>query len=146
MKKSMKFAGLAIAAVLVCLTLASAVSAREIITVNKCNGGDYMIMAYNTATRTYYMLSGTLSSDSHRITVPNGYGSTINVTLGRAVGTRNLYESHDPLNPIFEVVKKSTYVIELVYKGRLSSSAAKGADGPLGVAGPPDDGKRMPPP
>lgn len=107
-----------ITALLVFSAYVSTAAAREVITIKNANGGTYNVTAYNTSTKSYYYINGSLSSDSHGITVPNGYGCTITVTKGRAVGNRNLYEKNDPLNPIFDVVKKSTYVLELKYLGK----------------------------
>jgi len=129
---------------LLIVLISGTVSAREVITITKANGGSYNITAYNTATRTYYYLNGGMTSDSHRVTVPDGYGSAINVTLGRRVGTRNLYEERDPLNPILEVQKKSAYVLELIYKGHGPSALqAPGVQNFIGGSGPPG---RQPPP
>ena len=129
---------------LLIVLMSGTVSAREVITLTKANGGSYNITAYNTATRTYYYLNGGINSDSHEATVPNGYGCTITVTLARAVGTRNLYEEHDPLSPILEVQKKSTYVLELIYKGHGPSALqAPGVQNFIGGSGPPG---RQPPP
>lgn len=135
-----------LAAVLVSLAVVSLGSAREVITINKANGGNYNVTAYNTSTRSYYYINGSLDSDSHKITVPNGYACTITVTKGRAVGDRNLYEERDPMSPIFEVIEKSNYVLELKYVGR-SSSGVSVNSAPMvnGVMGG-DDGQRKPPP
>lgn len=133
------------ALVLVVLAMTSAASAREVITIKQANGGNYNVTAYNTATRSYYFINGSLSSDSHQITVPNGYACTITVTLGRAVGDRNLYEEQDPLNPIFEVSKKSTYILELK---RVGTGAGVTTNNAMGLPGLGNDGGgvRQPPP
>jgi len=136
-------ASLLVAVLMICLSMAPPVSAREIITVTMANGGTYSVMAYNTTTRSHYTIEGTLSSDSHAITVPNGYGCTISVALDRAVGTRSLYEHQDPLNPIFEAVKKSTYILELVRIGTLSSTAPQSTVPGFGGSG---GFTRQPPP
>lgn len=125
--------------------MTAAASAREVITIKKANGGTYNVTAYNTRTKSYYYVNGNLDSDSHQIVVPNGYACTIAVTLGRAVGDRNLYEKQDPLNPIFEVKKLSTYLLELVRIGAGYSSNAVQSNSVIpGLGG--DDGKRQPPP
>jgi len=123
-------------------------SAREIITLTQANGGTYMVMAYNTTTRSYYYINGDITSDSHEVTVTKGYGSTVNVTLGRAVGSRNMYEERDPLSPILEVSKKSSYVLELTYRGRRSSgvNALQVPSLPGGIGGAPGPFQRQPPP
>jgi hypothetical protein len=140
-----RMALMTLAAVLVSFTVVSLGSAREVITINKANGGTYNVTAYNTRTKSYYYVNGSLDSDSHQITVPSGYACTIAVTLGRAVGDRNLYEKQDPLNPIFEVKKLSTYLLELVRTGSGSSSNAVQSNGLVpGLGG--DDGQRKPPP
>ena len=99
------------------LTLTSLASAKETIEVRKANGGHYMIMAWDSRTKTYYTLSGVLASDAHKILVPKGYASIINVSRGKSVGARNFYEKHDRLNPILEVRKVSYHVLELVKVG-----------------------------
>ncbi len=129
---------------LTALTMASTASAREVITVNKAKGGNFMVMAYDNRARTYYYINGKLDSDSYRISVPRGYGSTINVSLGRKVGTRNMYEKRDPMNPIFEMKAKSSYVLEFIYKGRGSASVqTNSVMGVMGGAG--DTFERKPP-
>jgi hypothetical protein len=132
------------ASFLLCV-MAAAASAREVITVNKANGGNYNVTAYNTATKSYYFINGSMNSDSHQITVPNGYACTITVTLGRAVGDRNLYEKQDPLHPIYEVRKKSTYLLELVRTGSGFSSPSPNSVLPNFLGGG-DSGQRHPPP
>jgi len=112
---------------LAALTMASTASAREVITVNKANGGNFMVMAWDNRAKTFYYISGTLTSDSHKITVPRGYGSTINVSLGRRVGSRNMYDKRDPFYPIFEMKKKSRSVLEFIYKGHGSGSVSLSA-------------------
>ena len=129
---------------LLCVMAATA-SAREVITVTKANGGNYNVTAYNPVTKSYYFLNGGLDSDSHQITVPNGYACTITVTLDRAVGDRNLYEKQDPLNPIFEARKKTTYVLELVRTGSGYSSPSPNSGLPKFLGGG-DNGQRQPPP
>jgi len=133
-----------LAAVLISFALLSLASAREVITINKANGGIYNVTAYNPGTSSYYFINGSLESDSHRITIPNGYASTITVTKGRAVGDRNLYEAKDPLSPIFEVSNKTTFVLELRYVGQGTASVnnAPIVNGFLGI----DTGQRKPPP
>ena len=151
MKQVKNVAITVLAAALVALAMTSMASAREVITIQKANGGTYNITAYDTMTRSYYFINGSLDSDDYRITVPNGYGCTITVALGRRVGDRNLYEQKDPLSPIFEVKNKSTYVLELIYKGHGSSSvgtnSSPGTGGPGGIfGGGGGDGERQPPP
>ena len=136
-------ASLLVAVLMLCLSMASPVSARETITVTMANGGTYSIIAYNTTTKSHYTIEGTLSSDSHAITVPNGYACTMSVALDRAVGTRSLYEHQDPLNPIFKAVKKSTYILELVRTGTLSSAPPQA---PLPGIGGSGGFSREPPP
>lgn len=102
---------------LAALTMASTASAREVITINKANGGNFMIMAWDNRAKNFYYINGKLTSDAHRITVPRGYGSTINVTLSRRVGSRNMYDKRDPFNPMFEMKVKSSSVLEFIYKG-----------------------------
>lgn len=129
------------------LTIGTTAHAREVITIQKANGGGYNITAYDNLTRSYYYLNGSIESDSHRVTVPDGYSCSVTVNLGRAVGTRNLYEKRDPLNPIYEVQKQSTYVLELVFKGRGSSGPSANSASPLDLfGGPSDGGQRQPPP
>jgi hypothetical protein len=99
------------------LTLTSLASAKETIEVRKALGGSYMIMAWDSRAKTYYTLSGVLASDAHKIYVPKGFASIINVSLGKSVGARNFYQTHDLLNPILEVRKVSYYVIELKLVG-----------------------------
>lgn len=147
MKKSVMITRMIMAVLITGLMAAGSAWAREVITVKLANGGTYNVTAYNTSTRTYYFLNGNLGSDSHQITVPNGYACTITVTRGSAVGTRNLYEEKDPLNPIYEVKKKSTYVLELVRVGT-GTSPGVGLNSAPGLpgAGGGDDGQRQPPP
>lgn len=130
------------AGALAVLATASLASAREVITVKKANGGAYNVTAYRPSTKSHYYITGNLDSDSHQIVVPYGYASTITVTLGRAVGDRNLYEKQDPLNPIFEVRKKSTYLLELVRVG--TGYSTNSVPSIPGLGG--DDGQRQPPP
>lgn len=144
----MKKSGMAVrvmAAVLITgMMVTGSAWAREVITVKLANGGTYNVTAYNSATRAHYFVNGNLTSDSHQIIVPNGYACTITVTLGRAVGDRNLYEKQDPLNPIFEVKKQSTYLLELLRVGVGMSNAPLSNSLP-GLPGG-DDGQRQPPP
>ena len=133
-----------LAAVLVSFAMVSLGSAREVITINKANGGNYNVTAYDNRTQSYYFINGSLDSDSHRISVPKGYACTITVTKGRAVGDRNLYEENDPLSPIFEVTKIAFDLLELKYVGR-GSSFVNTAPTINGIPGG-DDGQRKPPP
>ena len=143
MKEQMRFTGVALAIALIFLTVAPEAWARETITIQKANGGNYNVTAYNNVNRTYYFLNGSLTSDSHGILVPNGYGCTITVILGQAVGSRNFYEEKDRLNPILEVTKKSNFVLELTLKGYGPSPAAVGSS----LLGAPSGGNdRQPPP
>ena len=112
---------------MVLMAAASTASASEVVTIKNATGGSYSIMAYNAATRAYYYLNGSLGSDSCAITVPNGYSCSLTVAVGKRVGTRNLYEERDPMNPIFDVTFKSTYVLELTRIGVGSSSKAMGS-------------------
>ncbi|MBA3013279.1 MAG: hypothetical protein FP812_24040 [Desulfobacula sp.] len=84
----MRFAGVALAIALIFLAVALEAWARETITIQKANGGNYNVTAYNNVNKTYYSFNGSLTSDSHGILVPNGYGCNITVTLGRVVGDR----------------------------------------------------------
>ena len=118
---------LAMVSAMLVIAAASVASASEVVTLNHAQGATYSIMAYNSSTSSYYYLTGTVGSDSYQITVPKGYSSSLTVAVGRRVGTRNLYAEHDPLNPIFDVSNKSTYVLEFQYIGTRSSSKAMGA-------------------
>ena len=113
MKTGSKIAGFLAIVAFLCMAMASTAVARETITFTKANGGEYTILAYKTTTRTYYTLQGKISSDYFHVRVPMGYGSIVNVALGRAVGSRNLYAKRDPMNPIIEVRKISTFVLDL---------------------------------
>lgn len=145
MKEQMRFTGVALAIALIFLAVAPEAWARETITIQKANGGNYNITAYNNVNKTYYFLNGSLTSDSHGILVPNGYGCTVTVTLNRAVGNRNLYEQKDRLNPILEVTKKSSFVLELIRKGYGPSFPGANA-GPLLMGAPSGGSDRQPPP
>ncbi|WDP87415.1 MAG: hypothetical protein HUN05_21695 [Desulfobacter sp.] len=118
MKPILTCAGVLAAAAVFCLSTESLARAGETITLNKAKGGTYMVMAYNWATRTYYYLHGNIESDSQKIMIPQGYGSTINLTKGRAIGSRNMYEKNDPVNPVFELKKKSSRVLKIMYQGK----------------------------
>ena len=101
------------------LSLTSLASAKEKIEVRNASGGSYVIMAWNTGSKTYYPLSGLITSDAHKILVPNGYASIINVSLGKAVGARNFYQYNDAMSPILNVRKIAKHVLELTVVGHL---------------------------
>ena len=108
-------------------------AARETITVQDCDTCMYTVVAYNTSSRTYYNLQGVLTGNPDRIQVPHGYASLLNLTKGRRVGTRNLYEHRDRLNPIYKAVNQSAYVLGIDYVGYKPSHQSQG-------------GTRQPPP
>ena len=84
------------------LSLTSLASAKEIIELRKAGGGgySYYIMAYDRLQDSYYHLTGTISSDAHKILVPKGYGSMITVTgPGHTSGLRNFFQTGDSMNP-----------------------------------------------
>lgn len=139
-----KMLGLLVMASVVIVLIQGTASAREVITLTKANGGSYSVMAYNTSTKSYYYVNGDITSDSHPVTVPNGYGSTISVALGRAVGTRNMYEEKDPLSPILEVRKKSTYVLELIRTGTSPAVSSAPLGSGSGFFGPPPFERKPP--
>ncbi len=140
-----KLAILSLLALVMGLTFAGQAQAREVITFRSCDGCGYNITAYDTAAKEYYYLTGSMSGDPVGVTVPRGYGSSLSVTKGRAIGTRNLYETKDPLNPIFEISKKSTYVLEIKYVGRGTGPSVNNV-GPNNLFSPGGDGQRQPPP
>lgn len=120
-----------------CFCFASTAEAREVITLKNCDKCQYTVVAYNPSSRSYYNVTGTISGSSGTITVPNGYGCGINIVHDKAFGQRNMYESQDPLNPIFQITKKSNYLLEFKRVGVVSqSSEALGSGEPF---------KRMPP-
>ena len=49
---------------LAALTMASTASAREVITVNKANGGNFMIMAWDNRAKTFYYINGKLLTEA----------------------------------------------------------------------------------
>ena len=99
--------------------------ARETITVNDCDTCTYNVAAYNNSTRQYYYLQGVLTGNPATIEVPNGYASLLNLMKGRRVGARNLYEERDPLSPIFNIVNKSTYVLDIIYVGHRGATSVQ---------------------
>jgi len=130
---------------LAALTMASTASAREVITVNKANGGNFMIMAWDNRAKEFYYINGKLTSDSHRIDVPRGYGSTISVNLSRRVGSRNMYDKRDPFNPIFEMKVKSSSVLEFIYKGPSAGAVSVMPNSVSNIFGGGEKEERKPP-
>ena len=104
------------------LPLTSLVSAKETIEVRKAGGGQYsyQLLAYDGLRRSYYNLSGAMSSNAHKILIPKGWASTMTVYGPRhSSGYRNFYQQKDETNPILEVRKGSEFVLELVRVGYL---------------------------
>ena len=114
---------------LICIVLIFVFSqnalARETITVNGCDTCTYNLTAYNYRSKQYYYLQGVLTGNAASIPVPDGYACLLNLIKGRRVGTRNLYEKKDPLNPIFNSVNKSTYVLDIIYMAHRGATAVQ---------------------
>jgi len=102
------------------LTLTSLASARETVEVRKAGGGkySYYLLAYDNLRQSYYNLSGTISSNAHKILIAKGWASTITVYgPGHSSGLRNFWQHKDKVNPILEVRKVSDFELELVRVG-----------------------------
>ena len=97
--------------------------AGENITVKDCDTCTYNATAYNYGSKQYYILSGILTENPASIRIPDGYACLINLIKGRRVGTRNLYEKRDPVNPTYRIVNESSYVLGIIYMGHRAFSS-----------------------
>ena len=119
MKRITKLMAMILVTGMLALGLTSLASAKEIIELRKAGGGlcTYYILAWDSNDIPYH-LTGTISSVAHKILVPRGYGSMITVNgPSFSTGSRNFFQNHDGMNPIFEVRKVSKYKLELVRVG-----------------------------
>ena len=136
---------LVLACTFMILSVVSNSSAQEVITIQAAKGGQYSILAYDDRANRYYHFNGVLSSDHHQINIPDGCASSVTVALGRATGTRNLYEKRDPYNPIYKVTKKSAVVLEIQFVGKGTGAVVPKAFGSVIMGGISSGFKRQPP-
>lgn len=137
MKRITKLMTIMLVTGMLCLTLTSLASAKEIIELRKAGGGkySYYLLAWDNNDIPYH-LTGTITSDAHKILIPKGYASMITVNgPSHRSGSRNFHKKNDGMNPIFEVRIISDYELKLVrvgYGPRLMSVMSPSPKGTFG--------------